>query len=134
MVEAAGTEPSLTEVRLWAVCLMAFAGFLRCDELIKLWCSDIIFNAEGMRVSIKSSKTDQYRDGDEVVIACTGTPTCPVNMMTRYSDMARLTVQSSEVFRGILHTREGEKLRKFRGISYTRLRELLLAKMSQLGC
>ena len=83
--------PSLTEVRL-----LAFAGFLRCDELIKLRCSDISFNAEGMRVSIKSSKTDQYRDGDEVVIAHTGTPTCPVNMMTCYFDMARLTVQSSE--------------------------------------
>ena len=123
MVEAAGMEPSLTEVRLLAVCLLAFAGFLRCDELIKLRCSDISFNAEGMRVSIKSSKTDQYRDGDEVVIARTGTPTCPVNMMTRYFDMAGLTVQSSEkVFRGIVHTREGEKLRKSGGISYTRLR------------
>ena len=28
MVEAAGMEPSLTEV-----CLLAFVGFLRCDEL-----------------------------------------------------------------------------------------------------
>ena len=135
MVEAAGMEPSLTEVRLLAVCLLAFAGFLRCDELIKLRCSDISCNAEGMQVSIKSSKTDQYRDGDEVVIARTGTPTCPVNIMTRYFDMAGLTVQSIEkVFRGIVHTREGEKLRKSGGISYTRLREVVLAKIGQLGC
>ena len=35
MVEAAGMESSLTEVRLLVVCLLAFAGFLRCDELIK---------------------------------------------------------------------------------------------------
>ena len=59
MVDTAGMEPSLTEVRLLAVCLLAFTGFLHCDELIKLQCSDISFNAEGMRVSIKSSKTDQ---------------------------------------------------------------------------
>eukprot|EP00731_Ephydatia_muelleri_P022352 Em0014g943a len=30
MVEAAGSSPSLTEVRLLAICLAAFAGFLRC--------------------------------------------------------------------------------------------------------
>ena len=36
MVEAAGPEPSLSEVRLLAVCLLAFAGFLRCEELLKL--------------------------------------------------------------------------------------------------
>ena len=34
MVEAAGPTPSLSDVRLLAVCLVAFAGFLRCDELI----------------------------------------------------------------------------------------------------
>ena len=40
MVDTAGPEPSLSEVRLLAVCLLAFAGFLRCDELLKLqmWC------------------------------------------------------------------------------------------------
>ena len=37
------------------------------------------------------------------------------------------------LFRGIVHTREGEKLRKSGGLSYTRLRELLLAKIRQLG-
>lgn len=32
-----------------------------------------------------------------------------------------------------MHTKEGEKLRKSGGLSYTRLRELLLAKIRQLG-
>ena len=83
-----------------------------CDDLVKL-CGALTFPL--MQVSIKSSY--QYRDGDEVVIASTGTPTCPVNMMTRDFDMARLTVQSSEVFRGIVHTSEGEKLRKSGGLA-----------------
>ena len=52
MVEAAGPEPSLSEVRLLAVCLVAFAGFLRCNELIKFKCSDITFNAEGMVINV----------------------------------------------------------------------------------
>ena len=34
MVEAAGMKPSLTEVRLSAVCLLAFAGFLHCDSSV----------------------------------------------------------------------------------------------------
>ena len=61
MVEAAGPDPSLTDVRLLAMCLVAFAGFLRCDELIKLRCSDIEFNTESMVITIVGSKTDHFR-------------------------------------------------------------------------
>ncbi|KAL5497006.1 hypothetical protein EMCRGX_G013392 [Ephydatia muelleri] len=43
MVEAAGPEPPLSEVRLLAIYLVAFAGFLHCNELIKFECSDITF-------------------------------------------------------------------------------------------
>ena len=52
-----------------AVCLVAFAGFLHCNELIKLKCSDITFNAEGMVINVQSSKTDQYRECASLVIA-----------------------------------------------------------------
>ena len=61
MVEAAESAPSPTEVRLLAVCLVVFAGFMWCDELVKLKCADVTFNAEGMVVKIESSKSDQYR-------------------------------------------------------------------------
>ena len=46
---------------LLAVCLVAFAGFLPCDELIKLRCKDLSFNEQGMLINIVSSKADQYR-------------------------------------------------------------------------
>ena len=52
MVEAAGPEPSLSEVRLLAVCLLAFAGFLRCEELLKLECADVEFNVDGLVLSV----------------------------------------------------------------------------------
>ena len=55
-VDAAGPSPSLSEVRLLAVCLMAFAGFLRCEELLKLECADVEFNVEGLMLTIRSSK------------------------------------------------------------------------------
>ena len=78
MVDAAGPEPSLSEVRLLAICLLAFAGFLRCEELLKLVCADVEFDAEGLVLSIKSSKTDQFREGASLVVARTGASTCPV--------------------------------------------------------
>eukprot|EP00731_Ephydatia_muelleri_P008337 Em0004g675a len=112
MVEAAGPAPSLKEVRLLAVCLVSYAGFMRCDELLELRGSDVTFNAEGMVVKIESSKTDQYREGASLVIART---------------------RQAKLFRGIVHANSGECLRKDGGLSYTRLRELLLEKLSQLG-
>ena len=39
----------------------------------------------------------------------------------------------AKLFRGIVHANSGECLRKDGGLSYTRLRELLLEKLSQLG-
>ena len=134
MVEAAGPDPSLTEIRLLAVCLLAFAGFMRCDELVKLKSDDINFNSESMVVRVQSSKTDQYREGASLVIARTGLPTCPVAMMERYFHRGELeSTHKGFVFRGVTQTKARERLRKTGGLSYTRLRELLLSKISQLG-
>ena len=63
MVEAAEPAAALMEVRLLAVCLVAFAGFMQCDELIKLKCEEISFTTESMVIRIVSSKTDQNRKG-----------------------------------------------------------------------
>ncbi|KAL5496816.1 hypothetical protein EMCRGX_G013176 [Ephydatia muelleri] len=76
MVEATGPEPPLSDVRLLAVWLVAFAGFLHCNELIKLKCYDITFNAEGIVINVQSSKTDQYRECASLVTAHTGSETC----------------------------------------------------------
>ena len=102
MVEAAGPEPSLSEVRLLAVCLLASAGFLRCDELLKLECADVEFNVEGLVLCIRSSKTDQFREGASLVVSEAGTSTCRVGMMEQYFRMGRLSVGSHDrVFRAV---------------------------------
>ena len=72
MVELVELTPSLTEVRLLAVCLLVFAGFMHCDEVVKLQCKDIVFNDEGMVVNVFSSKTDQLREGANLVIVSSG--------------------------------------------------------------
>ena len=101
---------------------------------MKLKGTDVTFNAKGMVVKIESSKTDQYREGASLVIARTGQVTCPVAMMERYCRMGEVDHSSqAKLFRGIVHAKSGEHLRKNGGLSYTTLRELLLEKLSQLG-
>ena len=81
LAESLGSSPKLSDIRLAASALLAFAAFLRFDELAKLRCCDITFTESAMSVHIASSKTDQYRQGDTVLVARTGNATCPVAML-----------------------------------------------------
>ena len=83
---------------------------------------------------ITSSKTDQYRDGATVPVARSGLLTCPVAMLERYYALAQTTSSDERyLFRGIVHTKKGERLREAGSISYTRVREIILKKFEQLG-
>ena len=125
MVNSLGAAPSLTDVRLVAACLLEFSAFLRYDELAKLRCCDITFSHTRMSIHILSSKTDQYRQGDNILVSRTGSSTCPVGMLEHYYSMAALPKQSKlRLFRGIVVTKSGERLRSQGSLSYTRLREL----------
>ena len=109
LVVSLGPTPTLADVRLAASCLLAFAAFLRYDELR---CCDIRFSAQSMSVHITSSKTDQYRQGDSVLVARTGSSICPVAMLERYFSLASLSLGSKLcLFRGIVHTKNGGRLR-----------------------
>ena len=134
LVDSLSDSPTLTDVRLTAGALLSFAAFLRYDELAGLRCCDVQFTEEHMSVHIKSSKTDQYRQGDSVIVARTRKSTCPVAMMERYMLMAEIsTSSSSKLFRGIVRTKNGERLRRNGSLSYTRMREVFLAKLTALG-
>lgn len=61
--DKASSSASLLDIRTVAAALLAFAAFLRFDELVSLHISDITFKDSYMIVFIESSKTDQYRDG-----------------------------------------------------------------------
>ena len=87
-----------------------------------------------MEVHILSSKTDQYRQGDTVLVARTGNATCPVMMMEQYFEKVNLDKEFREhIFRGIVKTKHGEKLRASGKLSYTRMRKLFLQRIAELG-
>ena len=76
------------------------------------------FSEASMSVRIVSSKTDQYRQGG-----------LSVGRTYKFSDLpsGRLSHPSSLlVFRGITRTKRGERLSGVGGLSYMRMRELLM--------
>ena len=85
---------SLYNIRSIVICLLAFAAFLRFDELAKLVRSDVRVEDDMFKLFIQSSKTDQYRGGAWIVVASSRRATCPVAMMNRYLDRAGLSCDS----------------------------------------
>ena len=112
---------SLYNIRSVIICLLAFAAFLRFDELAKLVRSDVKIENDMLKLFIQSSKTDQYKDGVCIVVDSSGKATCPVAMMNRYLDRAGLSCLP--LFFKLPKTKCGYKPRS-KGLSYSRLREL----------
>lgn len=106
LVDAAGPSPSLSDARTVANALVAFAAFLRVDEVVSLRCCDVQFYPGYMSIKIVSSKTDQLRQGDEVVVVCSGSATCPVTRLEQYYKLATIDPTSTgQLFRAIIHTK-----------------------------
>ena len=91
---------SLSDIHLVASSLLAYSAFLRYDDLSTLRCCDITFSSESMSAHITSSKTDQYRQGDSVLVARTGSALCPVAMLERYYSLGHnyVTVSGKPTF------------------------------------
>lgn len=132
----AGPRASLSDLRDVTLCLVGFAGFFRFNELCHMkWC-DVSFAEAYFSVFVPRSKTDQYSKGCTVVIAKTGLPTCPYSMLLRYASLAGADLNSSEFVFGKLvfhRSTNSYSLRSDSQLSYTRAREVILAKFTALG-
>ena len=131
----ASVDASLSDLRTAAICVTAYAVFLRFNELAFLRCCDVKFcDGKYVELFIAKSKTDIYRNGNVVVLAKTGHITCPFNLLSRYAQVANIDLSSNlKFFRTLLFLRsKGYSLRST-GISYTRAREVVLGAFSQLG-
>ena len=86
-----------------------------------------------MTVRIVSCKSNQYRQGDSVIVARTGSCSCPVAMLEHYAMAVLPKLLKLHLFRGIVVTKSEERLCSQGSLSYTCLRELFLGKLSELG-
>lgn len=127
---------NLKDLRIASMCLICYSGFLRFSELVNLRRSDITFFPTYIKLFLVKSKTDIYREGRDVLIAKTGLPTCPVNMLIRYLNLANIENTSQEFIFSPLYLSKSEnvyKLRKSCQLSYTRSREILLSALEGIG-
>ena len=59
-------SPSLSDLRIVALCLLGYAGFFRFSELCSIRTCDIKIFATSVSIFLESSKTDQFRDGGNI--------------------------------------------------------------------
>lgn len=125
---------NLLEVRDLCMILLSFAGFLRYEELSSLRCSDITFLDGYVKFFINKSKTDQYRQGNEILISTGVTSACPVKMLQRYISLGNIDIFSDHfLFKSVFKSKDGLKLiYKNKKLSYTRARECMLSKLKSI--
>ena len=90
---------SYDNIMLWATCCLAFFGFLRVseftvpiqgdyDESTHLSLKDISVDSRSnprlIKVRIKQSKTDPFRQGTDIYLGATDNPICPVSGILPY--------------------------------------------------
>jgi site-specific recombinase XerD len=95
---AANTGVGLKGLRDRALLLLGFAGAFRRSELVALDVSDFEETPDGMKVTIRHSKTDQEGAGQIVAIPF-GKIACPVAALKEWT--AAAAIQSGAIFRSV---------------------------------
>jgi site-specific recombinase XerD len=81
-----------------ALLLLGFGGAFRRSELVALDVADIEFTDDGLRVTIRKSKTDQEALGVTIAIV-RGGACCPAKALREWLDGAR--IESGPIFRPV---------------------------------
>jgi integrase len=87
LVDAA-PDVSLKGRRDRALLMLGFAGAFRKSEVVALNVEDLEFCDEGVRVTIRRSKTDQEAKGQIIAVLRGAGPFCPVRLLREWLDAA----------------------------------------------
>ena len=82
-----------------ALLLLGFGGAFRRSELVALNVDDLEFTDDGLRVTIRRSKTDQEGQGVTIAIIKGAAATCPVRAMMEW--LAGAKIESGPIFRPV---------------------------------
>ena len=101
---------------------LGFAGFLRWDKVHRLRKQDLHFYSGHMAVFMESRKTDQFREGHWVFIANLESRYCPVQLLRRFLEEGKHTL-NDPLFRKVTrHLASGSEYLQDR-MTYSRARE-----------
>lgn len=119
-------DANLKNLRIAALCSLAFAGFFRYDELCNIVPKHIEFHSDYIRLFVPRSKTDVYREGNFVYISASGSKYCPVGVLQHYLDLSGIDLNSPlPLFRPLVFHRSTSSYTLRSGkISYTILVEI----------
>ena len=81
-------------VRDLTMILLCFSGFLRYDEVSSLLCKNVKIKDNFLVLYIKKSKTDQYCNGNEVLITKGSSSACPYSMFLRCKNLSEVSLES----------------------------------------
>jgi len=85
-------DAALAGTRDRALLVVGFTGAFRRSELVALTVADVAFVQEGLRVTIRRSKTDQEGQGTVIGLPLGRTPaTCPVRALRAWLEAAGIT-------------------------------------------
>ena len=135
LVAKFGSSGSLLDIRVCAIALLSYAGFLRYDEVSRIRRSTIVFEKTYLKLFIDSSKTDQSGVGDYVFIARTNQFKCPYASLQKYLRKAGISANEENfVFRPLVKTKNGHRLRNVeKPISYTTARDQVMDAIREIG-
>ena len=77
-------DSKLKDLRTVLLCVLVFFGLFRASELTSIKAKDITVNPDHLIIFVPTSKTDQYRNGNQVFIAQTNRHLCPHALLLRY--------------------------------------------------
>lgn len=128
LCEKFSDSTDLLIVRNLTMIWFSFAGFLRFDELRSLCFDDMLVNEDHRVIFTRKSKTDQYRQGNEILISRGNTAACPVNMYQKYLDLLKdVEEKHFYIFRPIFWSKGICKLiYKNKKVSYSAARNNIL--------
>ena len=126
---------SLKDLRTATLCSLGFVGFFRYNELSNISLSHLNFFPKYLRIFVPQAKNDVYREGNYVYINRLNNNYCPVALLERYIQFAKLDLRSDELlFRQVsFHESSNSYTLRSQKLSYTRCRELFKSCLKELG-
>lgn len=124
----------LLTIRDLTMTVFMFIGFMRFDEMSSLRCNDVIIEIDHLKIKIAKAKNDQYRKGNEVLLAKLDSPACPYKMFSKYKLAAGIESSSSDyLFKQVNKAKLHSKLIGInRKLSYTNTRARLVALLKEV--
>ena len=94
-------EPDIKKLRNKALLIIGFSGGFRRNEIVSLDVEDVEFVFEGVKITVKRSKTDQYGEGMVKAIPhFDNSLYCPVTTLQRWLNISK--IKKGSLFRRFL--------------------------------